>query len=174
LIFRKVFFFYFGRKTLSRNCEKFRNIILLADYVKFSPQTFDCYLFCLNLFFLISSLKIWFNLIFILTSVLIFMTIIYFSLVIFLIEIFYHQIWSSFHWLLPILFKIIYEIVIIIILISSSFNFFYLLNLISIILIIIYFIWDNLWNYIFFSISLSFNFLIVRFIPYYFNKLEKK
>jgi hypothetical protein len=29
-------------------------------------------------------------------------------------------------------------------------------------LIIIYFIWDNLWNYIFFSISFSFNFLICK------------
>jgi len=146
LIFRKVFFFYFDRKTLYRSCEKNRNIILLADYVKFSPQTFDCYILCLNLFFSISSLKIWFNLIFILTLVLIFITIIYFSLVIFLIEIFYHQIWFSFYWLLLILFKIIYEIIIIIILISSSFKFFYLLDLISIILIIIYFSWDHLWN----------------------------
>jgi hypothetical protein len=89
LIFKKVFSFYWGRKTLSRSCEKFRNIILFANYVKFSPQTFDCYIFCLNLFFSISSLKIWFNLIFILTLILIFMIIIYFSLIIFFIEIFY-------------------------------------------------------------------------------------
>jgi len=33
LIFRKVFSFYFGRKTLSENCEKFKNIILFADYI---------------------------------------------------------------------------------------------------------------------------------------------
>jgi hypothetical protein len=59
LISRKVFFFYFGRKTLSRSCEKFKNIILFADYVKFDPQTFDCYIFCLNLFLKKnSSLKI--------------------------------------------------------------------------------------------------------------------
>jgi len=52
LIFRKVFSFYFGRKTLSRSCEKFRNIILFVDYVKFGPQTFDCYIyFVLNIFF---------------------------------------------------------------------------------------------------------------------------
>ena len=57
----------------------------------------------------------------------------------FFIKIFIYQIWSSFFWLLFILFEIIYEIIIII-LISSSFNFFYLLDLISIILIIIYFI----------------------------------
>jgi hypothetical protein len=88
LIFRKVFFFYFGRKTLSRSCEKFRNIILFADYFKFSPQTFDWYIFYL-IFFLILSLKIWFNLIFILTLILIFMIVICFFLIIFLIEFFY-------------------------------------------------------------------------------------
>jgi len=42
LVFRKVFSFYFGRKTLSGSCEKFKNIILFADYIKFGPQTFDC------------------------------------------------------------------------------------------------------------------------------------
>jgi hypothetical protein len=42
LLSRKVFSFYFGRKTLSGSCEKFRNIILFADYIKFGPQTFDC------------------------------------------------------------------------------------------------------------------------------------
>jgi hypothetical protein len=59
LIFRKIFSFYFGWKILFISCEKFRNIILFADYIKFDPQTFDCYIFCL-IFFLISSLKIWF------------------------------------------------------------------------------------------------------------------
>ena len=34
LVFRKVFFFYFGRKTLSGSCEKFRNVILFTDYIK--------------------------------------------------------------------------------------------------------------------------------------------
>jgi hypothetical protein len=53
------------------------------------------------------------------------MIVIYFSLIIFLNwNFFIYQIWSSFFWLLLILFKIIYEIVIIIILILSSFNFF--------------------------------------------------
>ena len=83
LIFKKVFSFYFGRKTLFKSCEKFRNIILFADYIKFGPQTFDWYIFCLNTFFLISSLKIWFNLIFILTLVFIFMIVICFSFIIF-------------------------------------------------------------------------------------------
>jgi len=45
LIFKKVFSFYFGQKTLSRSCEKFRNVILFADYIKFGPQTFDCYIY---------------------------------------------------------------------------------------------------------------------------------
>ena len=51
LIFKKVFSFYFGRKTLFRSCEKFRNIILFADYIKFDPQTFDYYIYCFDFFF---------------------------------------------------------------------------------------------------------------------------
>jgi len=59
LVFRKVFSFYFGWKTLSGSCEKFRNVILFADYIKFGPQTFDCYIyFVLNICFLISSFRI--------------------------------------------------------------------------------------------------------------------
>ena len=46
LVFRKVFFFYFGWKTLFKSCEKFRNVMLFTDYIKFDPQTFDCYIFC--------------------------------------------------------------------------------------------------------------------------------
>jgi len=41
LVSRKMFSFYFGRKTLFRSCEKFRNIILFVDYIKFGPQIFD-------------------------------------------------------------------------------------------------------------------------------------
>jgi hypothetical protein len=41
LVFRKVFYFYFGKKTFSGSCEKFRNVILFADYIKFGLQTFD-------------------------------------------------------------------------------------------------------------------------------------
>jgi hypothetical protein len=49
----------FGWKILSGSCEKFKNIILFPDYIKFSPQTFDCYIyFVLNIYFSISSLKI--------------------------------------------------------------------------------------------------------------------
>jgi hypothetical protein len=59
LVSRKVFSFYFGRKTLSGSCEKFRNDILFADYIKFGPQTFNCYIyFVLNICFSISSLRI--------------------------------------------------------------------------------------------------------------------
>jgi len=35
----------FGQKTLSGSCEKFRNVILFANYIKFGPQTFDCYIY---------------------------------------------------------------------------------------------------------------------------------
>jgi len=51
LIFKKVFSFYFGRKTLSKNRKKIRNIILFVNYNKFGPQTFDCYIFCFESFF---------------------------------------------------------------------------------------------------------------------------
>jgi len=59
LVSRKIFSFYFGRKTLSGSYEKFRNIILFANYIKFDPQTFNCYIyFVLNIYFSISSLRI--------------------------------------------------------------------------------------------------------------------
>jgi len=57
--FQESVFFYFGWKTLFENYEKFKNIILFADYIKFGPQTFDCYIyFVLNICFSISSLRI--------------------------------------------------------------------------------------------------------------------
>ena len=59
LVSRKVFSFYFGRKTLCESCEKIRNAILFFDYFKFDAQTFDCYIyFVLNICFSISSLRI--------------------------------------------------------------------------------------------------------------------
>ena len=59
LVFRKVFSFYFGLKTLPGSCEKFKNIIVFADYIKFDPQTFDCYIYFVgNICFSISSLRI--------------------------------------------------------------------------------------------------------------------
>jgi hypothetical protein len=57
LIFRKVFSFYFGRKILFRSCEKFRNVILFANYIKFGPQIFYCYIFCFEFFFQFHPLK---------------------------------------------------------------------------------------------------------------------
>jgi hypothetical protein len=47
LVSRKVFFGKSGRKTLSGSCEKFKNVILFADYIKFDPQTFDYYIYIL-------------------------------------------------------------------------------------------------------------------------------
>jgi len=59
LISRKIFSFYFWWETLSGSREKFRNVILFGDYIKFGPQTFDCYIyFVLNICFSISSLRI--------------------------------------------------------------------------------------------------------------------
>ena len=59
LAFKKVFFFYFIRKILFRNCKKIRNVILFAYYIKFGYQTFNCYIyFALNIFFSISSMRI--------------------------------------------------------------------------------------------------------------------
>jgi hypothetical protein len=54
LVSKKIFFFYFERKIFSESCKKLKNIILFADYIKFGPQTFDCYIyFVLNICFLI-------------------------------------------------------------------------------------------------------------------------
>jgi len=59
LVSRKIFSFYFERKTLSESCEKFRSAILFADYIKFGLQTFNYYIyFVLNICFSISSLRI--------------------------------------------------------------------------------------------------------------------
>jgi len=61
LILSKVFSFHFGRKIFLGRCEKFKNILLFADYIKFGPQTFDGYIyFILNICFSISFLKILF------------------------------------------------------------------------------------------------------------------
>ena len=49
---RKYFSGKFGQKTLSGNYEKLRNVILFTGYIKFDPQTFDCYIyFVLNIYF---------------------------------------------------------------------------------------------------------------------------
>jgi len=137
----KCFPFILGGKHFLKVVKKIRNIILFADYIKFSPQTFDGIYF-VWIFFLILSLKIWFNLILILTLVLIFIIVICFSLIIFLTEIFYlsnlilillivtyfiwNNLWNYYYYYYYFNFIIL--------------QFFYLLDLISIILIIIYFI----------------------------------
>jgi hypothetical protein len=56
---KKYFSKKFRRKTHVGSYEKIRNVILFADYIKFDPQTFDCYIyFVVNIYFSISSLKI--------------------------------------------------------------------------------------------------------------------
>ena len=88
----------FGWKTLSGSCEKFRNIILFTDYIKFSPQTFNCYIYILFWIFIFQFHLL--NLIFILILVLILIIVICFFLIIFLLKFFIYQVWSSFFWLL--------------------------------------------------------------------------
>jgi hypothetical protein len=144
---KKCFHFILGENIFLEVVKKLKISYYLLIITNLILKFFIAIYFVLNLFFSISPLRIWFNLIFILTLILIFMIVICFSLIIFLLKFFIYQIWSSFFWLLLILFEIIYQIIIIIIiLISSPFNFFYMLDLISIILIVIYFIWDNLWD----------------------------
>jgi len=158
LVSRKMFSFYFGRKTLSGSCKKFRNVILFADYIKFGSQTFDCYMYILFWIFVFQFHPLEFN--FYINFDPYFYNCYLFFPYYFLIAIFYlsnlvlillivtYFIWNN-------LWNVNYY----------YFNFFifhFFLDLISIILIIIYFIWDNLWNYIFFSISFSFSLLICK------------
>jgi hypothetical protein len=82
-ISKKVFPFYFGRKTLSRSCENLKISYYLLIMSNLVIKILIAIYFVWIFFFSNSSLKIWFNLIFILTLVLIFMIVIYFSLIIF-------------------------------------------------------------------------------------------
>jgi len=43
--FQESVFLLFWAENTSGSCEKFRNVILFADYIKFDPQTFDCYIY---------------------------------------------------------------------------------------------------------------------------------
>jgi hypothetical protein len=68
LVFRKVFFFYFELKILSRSCKKFKNILLFIGYIKFDHQSFNLlyilfwiYIYIYIYIYSISSLKIWFS-----------------------------------------------------------------------------------------------------------------
>ena len=59
LVFRKVFFWKIWEKKHFPEVVKNLEMSLFADYIKFDPQTFDCYIyFVLNIYFSISSLKI--------------------------------------------------------------------------------------------------------------------
>jgi hypothetical protein len=77
LVFSKVLSFYFRRKILSRSCEKFRNVLLFVYYIKFDPQSFNCYIFCFESFFFLQYHPLEFHLIWLL-----------------------YQLWFSFFWLL--------------------------------------------------------------------------
>jgi hypothetical protein len=85
LVFRKIFFFYFGRKIFFRSCEKIRNIILFTNCNKFGNQTFNCYIFCFEFVFQFHPLEFDFYINF--GSY--FYDCYFFFLIIFLIEIFY-------------------------------------------------------------------------------------
>jgi hypothetical protein len=57
--FQESVFLLFWAENAFGSCEKFRNVILFVDYIKFDPQTFDWYIyFVLNIYFLILSFRI--------------------------------------------------------------------------------------------------------------------
>jgi len=149
LISRKVFFFYFGRKTLPGSCEKFKNVILFCWlYQIWSSNFWLLYIFCCEYFFF-QFLPLEFNFYinfdhhfyncYLLFPYHFLIEIFYLSILVLIVFIVTYFIWNNlwngnyyyFNFFI--------------------FQFFYFLDLISIILIIIYFIWDNLWNYIFFQ-----------------------
>jgi hypothetical protein len=90
-------FDFIKHNTLSR-CEKFKNILLFVNYIKFYPQSFNYYTFYFEsffMYFLISSLKILFCFIFTSILVLILLIAICFYLIFFLIEILLSIIFGS-------------------------------------------------------------------------------
>ena len=130
-----------------RRCEKFRNVILFADYIKFDPQTFDCYIYFLFWIFVFQFHPLEFNFYinfgpyfyncYLLFSYHFLIEIFYLSNLVLVLLIVTYFIWNT-------LWNCNYYSF------NFIFQFFYLSDLISVILIVIYFIWDNLWNYIFF------------------------
>jgi len=132
----------FGRKTLFESCENFRNVILFADYIKFGPQTFDCYICILFWIFIFQFHILKFNFYinfgpyfyncYLLFPYHFFIEIFYLSNLVLILLIVTCFIWNN-------LWNVNYYYFNFFI-----FYFFYFLDLISIILIIIYFIWDNL------------------------------
>jgi len=143
----KCFLEKFEWKTLSGSCEKFKNVILFADCIKFGSQTFDCYILFWIFIFQFHLLKFNFYINFdphfyncyLFFPYHFFIEIFYLSNLILILLIVTYFIWNN-------LWNVNYY----------YFNFFifcifYFLDLFSLILIIIYFIWDNLWNYFFFQ-----------------------
>jgi len=57
----KCFPFYFGWKTLSGSCKKFKIIILFADCITFDSQTFNCCIYFLFGIFVFQSHPLEFN-----------------------------------------------------------------------------------------------------------------
>jgi hypothetical protein len=102
---RKCFSKKFGRKTLSGNYEKFRNIILFADYIKFGPQNFDCYIYILFWIFIFQFYFLKFNFYinfcshfyncYFLFSYLFFIEIFYLSNLVFILFIVTYFIWNN-------------------------------------------------------------------------------
>jgi len=154
LVSRKSIFLLFWEENTSESSEKFRNIILFADYIKFGPHTFDCYIYILFWIFVFQFHPLEFD--FYINFGLYFYNCYLLFPYYFLIEIFY-------------LLNLILIILIVTYFIWNNlwngnyyyFNFFifqvFLLDLIYIILIIIYFIWDNLWNFFF-------NFILIQLL----------
>jgi len=65
LVSRKMFSFYFGRKTLSGSCEKFRNVLEFDFYINFGPYFYNFYLlfpyrFLIEIFYLLNLVLILF------------------------------------------------------------------------------------------------------------------
>jgi hypothetical protein len=149
LVSRKVLSFYFGRKILSGSCEKFKNIILFADYIKFGHQTFNCYIYIiLNIFFLFHPLEFDFYinldpyfyncyLLFSYHFLIEFFNLSNLVLILLIVTYFiWNNLWNGNNYYYYFNFFIFY--------------FFYLLDLISIILIIIY-LFEIIYEIIFFS-----------------------
>ena len=114
LVFRKVFSFYFERKTFPevvKNLEMSYYLLIISNLVL--KLLITIYILFWIFFFQFHPLEFNFYINF--------GTHFLFA---FPLSFFIYQIWSLFFWLLLILFEIIYEMLVIIILISSSFNFF--------------------------------------------------
>jgi hypothetical protein len=148
LISRKIFFFYFGWKTLSESCEKFKisyyfliisNLILKLliaiiyiywiFFFQFHPLEFDFYI---NFdphfynFYLLFPYHFLIEILYLSNLLLILLIVIYFI---------WNNLWNGNYYY--------FNFFIFLFFLFFRFDLYYL--------IIIYFIWDNLWNYIFFQ-----------------------